>query len=95
MPEGRSKNQAADDATACGAGWPTAEADIAAWTDVYFKRTRKAVERFGETRVTYAVFMRRPVISAPRLALDLIDPYVTGWTKTFDSHVAAAAEKGK
>ena len=70
MPEGRSKNQAADDATVCGAGWPTAESDIAAWTDVYFKRTRKAVERFGDIKATYAVFMRRPVISAPRLALD-------------------------
>ncbi|WP_422369662.1 nicotinate phosphoribosyltransferase [Pelagibius sp.] len=46
------------------------EADIAAWTDVYFKRTRKAVERFGDITVTYAVFMRRPVISAPRLAID-------------------------
>ena len=74
MPEGpsRPKNPAQDEqeATACGAGWPTAEADIAAWTDVYFKRTRKAVERFGDTKATYAVFMRRPVISAPRLALD-------------------------
>ena len=27
------------------------------------------VEKFGDTRVTYAVFMRRPVISAPRLAI--------------------------
>jgi len=72
MPEGPSGPKKTDDqaATACGAGWPTAEADIAAWTDVYFKRTRKAVERFGDMKVTYAVFMRRPVISAPRLALD-------------------------
>ena len=72
MPEGPSGPKKKDDqaATACGAGWPTAEADIAAWTDVYFKRTRKAVERFGDMKVTYAVFMRRPVISAPRLALD-------------------------
>lgn len=70
MPEGRSKNPSAEEPSACSASWPAAEADIAAWTDVYFKRTRKAVERFGETRVTYAVFMRRPVISAPRLALD-------------------------
>ncbi|MGF1592296.1 MAG: nicotinate phosphoribosyltransferase [Kiloniellaceae bacterium] len=43
---------------------------MAAWTDVYFKRTRKVVERFGDSRATYAVFMRRPVVSAPRLALD-------------------------
>jgi len=44
-------------------------ADIAARTDSYFNRTRKIVARFGDKRVTYAVFMRRPVISAPRLML--------------------------
>ncbi len=74
MPEGpnrpKSPETKAEEATACGVGWPTAEDDIAAWTDVYFKRTRKAVERFGDITATYAIFMRRPVISAPRLALD-------------------------
>ena len=49
--------------------WPS-EADVPAWTDHYFRRTRAAVRCFGDARVTYAVFMRRPVISAPRLALD-------------------------
>lgn len=44
--------------------------EIARWTDQYFLRTRAVVERFGDRRVTYAIFMRRPVISAPRLALD-------------------------
>jgi nicotinate phosphoribosyltransferase len=42
-------------------------ADIAARTDSYFTRTRKIVERFGDKIVTYAIFMRRPVICAPRL----------------------------
>ncbi|MDE2581973.1 MAG: nicotinate phosphoribosyltransferase [Rhodospirillales bacterium] len=42
-------------------------ADIAAHTDTYFNRTRAIVARFGDKRVTYAVFLRRPVISAPRL----------------------------
>ncbi|MBV9539462.1 MAG: nicotinate phosphoribosyltransferase [Acidisphaera sp.] len=42
-------------------------ADIAARTDAYFNRTRTIVARFGDARVTYAVFLRRPVISAPRL----------------------------
>lgn len=42
-------------------------ADIAARTDTYFNRTRRIVQRFGDKRVTYAVFLRRPVISAPRL----------------------------
>lgn len=52
------------------ASWPTGEDEVAAWTDQYFRRTRRIVERFGDARVTYAVFMRRPVISAPRLALE-------------------------
>ena len=44
--------------------------DIAARTDAYFNRTRDIVAKFGDKRVTYAVFLRRPVISAPRLMLD-------------------------
>ena len=46
------------------------EADIAARTDSYFLRTKAIVERFGDCRVTYAIFLRRPVVSAPRLMLD-------------------------
>ncbi len=45
-------------------------ADIAARTDAYFNRTRAIVQRYGDRHVTYAVFLRRPVISAPRLMLD-------------------------
>ncbi|WP_029008432.1 nicotinate phosphoribosyltransferase [Azospirillum halopraeferens] len=48
---------------------PAADA-VGAWTDTYFKRTKEAVGKFGDKRVTYAVFMRRPVVSAPRLAVD-------------------------
>ncbi|MDE2515408.1 MAG: nicotinate phosphoribosyltransferase [Rhodospirillales bacterium] len=44
--------------------------EIAARTDTYFRRTRQVAERFGDKRVTYAVFLRRPVISAPRLMLE-------------------------
>jgi len=40
------------------------------WTDAYFNRTKQAIGRFGDATVTYAVFMRRPVVSAPRLAID-------------------------
>ncbi len=47
--------------------------DIARRTDAYFSRTREVVERFGDATVTYAVFLRRPVISAPRLMLDWLD----------------------
>ena len=44
---------------------PTNESAIAARTDTYFVRTREIVRRFGDCRVTYAVFLRRPVVSAP------------------------------
>lgn len=44
--------------------------DISARTDAYFNRTREVIGRFGDKRVTYAFFLRRPVISAPRLMLD-------------------------
>ncbi len=37
-------------------------ADISARTDAYFNRTKAVVARYGDQRVTYAVFMRRPVI---------------------------------
>ena len=46
------------------------DAAIEGRTDVYFNRTRAIVERFGDARVTYAVFLRRPVISAPGIAVD-------------------------
>lgn len=49
--------------------WP-GEPDVARWTDHYFTLTRQIAERFGDVTVTYAIFMRRPVRSAPRLALE-------------------------
>ena len=48
-------------------------ADIAARADSYFNRTKEIVARFGDKRVTYAVFLRRPVISAPRLMTEWLD----------------------
>ena len=39
-------------------------------TDTYFLRTKDIVSSFGDTEVTYAIFMRRPVISALNPALD-------------------------
>ncbi len=46
--------------------------EIKGLTDHYFVKTKGAVERFGDKRVTYAVFMRRPIICAPRLAIEWI-----------------------
>jgi nicotinate phosphoribosyltransferase len=43
---------------------------VATWTDQYFLKTKAVVQKFGDARVTYAIFMRRPVVSAPRLAID-------------------------
>jgi nicotinate phosphoribosyltransferase len=46
------------------------EPDLKHFTDKYFLKTREIVGRFGDCRVTYAVFMRRPVIFTPKLAID-------------------------
>jgi nicotinate phosphoribosyltransferase len=58
--------------------------DIAARTDVYFNRTRQVVMRFGDKRVTYALFLRRPVISAPRLMLEWLARVAEARGTTFD-----------
>ncbi|MEN2975585.1 nicotinate phosphoribosyltransferase [Tistrella bauzanensis] len=52
---------------------PASNDFVAAYTDVYFKRTRRIVERFGDRSVTYAVFMRRPVLATLKLAIDWIE----------------------
>jgi len=45
---------------------------VAAWTDKYFSNTRAIIEHFGDTEVTYAFFLRRPVLCATRLATEWI-----------------------
>jgi len=47
--------------------------DVARWTDHYFLKTKEIVGSFGDKTVTYAVFMRRPVIFAPRLMMAWIN----------------------
>ena len=61
--------------------------DIAQRTDVYFNRTREVVRRFGDRTVTYAVFLRRPVISAPRLMLDWLATVAKARSTRFDIDV--------
>jgi len=46
---------------------PTDAPTIGARTDVYFSKTKDVVARFGDNRVTYALFIRRPVIAATAL----------------------------
>ncbi len=41
------------------------------WTDHYFLKTKKVVESKGDKTVTYAVFMRRPVLFAPKLMIEI------------------------
>ena len=58
--------------------------EIPRWTDHYFLRTKKAVQRFGDKHVTYALFMRRPVVSAPRLAIDWLNAILADRKTRFD-----------
>ena len=52
--------------------WPD-DAEVARWTDRYFVKTKETVRRFGDKNVTYAVFMRRPVIFTPRLMVEWLE----------------------
>jgi nicotinate phosphoribosyltransferase len=52
-------------------------ASLPRYVDKYFLRTKAIVEKFGDRAVTYAVFMRRPVTCAPRLAVE----WLTGMAK--------------
>lgn len=47
--------------------------EIAARTDAYFNRTQAIVSRFGECEVTYALFIRRPVIAAHGLMVKWLE----------------------
>jgi nicotinate phosphoribosyltransferase len=58
--------------------------DIAARTDTYFSRTKQIVARFGDKRVTYAVFLRRPVVSAPRLLIEWLHGVAAARGTKFD-----------
>jgi nicotinate phosphoribosyltransferase len=66
---------------------PDVASDIAARTDSYFSRTRHVVARFGDKRVTYAVFLRRPVISAPRLMVEWLESVAAERRARFDIEV--------
>ena len=46
-------------------------------TDSYFLRSRKIIQLKGDAKVTYAVFMRRPVTYAPKIALDWLKKVVS------------------
>src|SRR5579871_167763 len=51
---------------------PAAE-DLARLADQYFLRTKEIVRTHGDARVTYAVFLRRPVLSATKIATSWLE----------------------
>lgn len=59
-------------------------AELAARTDSYFLKTKAIVGQFGNRRATYAVFMRRPVVCAPRFAADFLVSAATARGERFD-----------
>jgi nicotinate phosphoribosyltransferase len=62
--------------------------DLAARTDSYFLKTKAIVGRFGDREATYAVFMRRPVISAPRFAVEFLESIAAARGAAFDIEIS-------
>ncbi|GBR18989.1 nicotinate phosphoribosyltransferase [Gluconobacter japonicus] len=62
-------------------------------TDAYFGRTRQIVEHFGDSRVTYAVFIRRPVIAACGIAVTWLRNVAK--EQGFDLHIREVYEEGQ
>lgn len=73
-----------EDAAAPGQALRPSIDGISEWTDCYFVKTRETIGRFGDTSVTYAVFMRRPVMFAPKLAVDWLNGVAAGRGVPFD-----------
>jgi nicotinate phosphoribosyltransferase len=63
---------------------PTDDGYIDRHTDRYFRKTRRIIERFGDVRVTYALFMRRPVIFTPKLMVDWLQGVAAERGVTYD-----------
>lgn len=60
------------------------ESQVARYTDAYFRKSKATVGKFGDVDVTYAIFMRRPVVCCPRLAIDWIESIARERGVTFD-----------
>jgi nicotinate phosphoribosyltransferase len=63
------------------------EAEISRYTDHYFKRTKQVVQHEGDATVTYALFMRRPVVFTPKLMLDWLHRVEEMRQTRFDVHL--------
>lgn len=65
-------------------GQEPSEATLSAWSDKYFLRSKQTVGQFGDCEATYAIFMRRPVVSAPRLAMEWLHGIATARGVSFE-----------
>ncbi|OIQ93829.1 nicotinate phosphoribosyltransferase [mine drainage metagenome] len=72
------------------AGPQPAEGDVPGLADHYFLRTKAIVARNGDCRVTYAVFMRRPVIATPRLAVAWLEAMAAARGQRFEIELVHA-----
>jgi nicotinate phosphoribosyltransferase len=61
---------------------------LAAQTDSYFLKSKAIVERFGDRQATYAVFLRRPVVSTPRLAIGFLEKMAAARATSFEIELA-------
>jgi nicotinate phosphoribosyltransferase len=57
---------------------------LEARTDSYFLKAKAIVGRFGDCQATYAVFMRRPVVCTPRLAVAFLEDAAAERGVSFD-----------
>jgi nicotinate phosphoribosyltransferase len=67
-------------------------ATVADRTDAYFLRTKEMVARQGDARVTYVVFMRRPVVFTPRLAVEFLTGIAAA--RGFEVEIELVAKEG-
>ncbi|NQY82992.1 MAG: nicotinate phosphoribosyltransferase [Alphaproteobacteria bacterium] len=63
------------------------------WSDSYFGRTRQIVEHYGDARVKQAVFMRRPVVFAPKLCFAFLEAVAAA--KGAEIKITPLTEEGK
>jgi nicotinate phosphoribosyltransferase len=82
-PAAKPDEQDAPPAALLAALGPAPE-EIARWTDRYFVKSKETIRCFGDMTVTYAVFMRRPVIFTPRLAVRWLEQVAAARGVTFD-----------
>ncbi len=61
--------------------------ELARLTDQYFVRTKEIVREHGDVRVTYAVFLRRPVLSATRIATTWLERVAAARGTSFEIEV--------